>query len=164
MKHGIKKSRGFFYQYRFLFLFLFITINVFISIQGLLDADASSQVSSGVTEVIIDVVEGVVPPSQLTPDFYDFVVIFVRKGIGHIGLNFVSGLFLMMTLLGFAKSNLIEINFFIGGLLLSIYGESLQIFASGRGPMFEDIVYNFSGFLLSFILYYFLFNKKKVLH
>jgi VanZ family protein len=47
--------------------------------------------------------------------------------------------------------------------LLSIYGESLQMFASGRAPMLEDILYNFSGFLLSFILYYFLLNKKKVL-
>jgi VanZ family protein len=163
MKQALKKSGGFFYHYRFLFLFFFISINVFITIQGLLDADASSQVSSGVTEVIIDVVEGVIPPSQLTPDFYESIVIIVRKGIGHIGLNFVSGLFLMMTLLGFAESNRIEIYYFISGLLLSIYGESLQIFALGRGPMFEDIAYNFLGFLLAFILYYFLMNKKKVL-
>jgi VanZ family protein len=91
------------------------------------------------------------------------VFVFVRKGIGHIGLNFVSGLFLMMTLLGFVKTHLIEIIFFAGGLVLSIYGESLQFFASGRAPMLEDILFNYTGFLLSFILYYFLFNKKKVL-
>jgi VanZ family protein len=163
MKHIQKQPRGFFYRFRFFSLFLFISINIFITIQGLLDADTSSQVSSGVTEVIIDVVEGVVPPSQLTPDFYEFIVIFVRKGIGHIGLNFVSGLFLMMTLLGFVKTHLIEIIFFTGGLMLSMYGESLQLFASGRAPMLEDILYNYAGFLLSFILYYFLFNKKKVL-
>lgn len=155
------KFQPFFTKYKYVSLSLMIFMLGLITTQALLDAQQSSSVSSGLTQVIVEVIEVVVPSTSSDQDFYAYVAYWVRKGIGHVGLNSVTGLFLFSTLLGFIKPKNRLMSFFLISLLFSLYGEFLQVFAEGRAPMAEDVFYNFFGYILSLMVMLMVINRKK---
>jgi VanZ family protein len=151
----------FFYRQRFFSLTLLIIVLTFITFQAMLNAQQSTDVSSGLTQVIVDVIEVVIPSTNDNQDVYQSITYWVRKGIGHIGLNGVNGLFFLATLLGFFNFKHMPIFYFLGALIFSLYGELLQLFADGRAPMVEDVFYNLSGYILLFLFLTILLRNKK---
>ncbi|MFZ9704207.1 MAG: VanZ family protein, partial [Bacilli bacterium] len=80
---------------------------------------------------------------------------FVRKGIGHIGLNFLNGILGFLTFYTFAVTNKKRdylMLTFVVGLGLAFIFEGLQYFAPGRSPTFVDVVYNFMGYAFAQLL------------
>jgi uncharacterized protein YjdB/VanZ family protein len=97
----------------------------------------------------------IIPASLLTQDMIQSIYLFVRKGIGHIGLNFLNGILGFLTFYTFAVTNKKRdylILTFVVGLGLAFIFEGLQYFAPGRSPTFVDVVYNFIGYAFAQLL------------
>jgi uncharacterized protein YjdB len=112
----------------------------------------------------------VVPATLLTPDLISGIYVFVRKGIGHIGLNFINGIlgfFTFHAFYGRQKNRYLWISLTLG-LALGFIFEGLQYFAPGRTPDFLDVLYNVIGYTLAQLLMLLLiiilekFNHNKV--
>jgi uncharacterized protein YjdB len=96
----------------------------------------------------------VVPATLLTPDIISGIYVFVRKGIGHMGLNFINGLLGFLTFYAFSDhTNKRYLWMSISlGLGLGFFFEGLQYFAPGRTPDFLDVTYNVIGYTLAQLL------------
>ena len=82
----------------------------------------------------------VVPATLLTPDVISGIYLFVRKGIGHIGLNFINGILGFFTFYAFygpQKNRYFWMSLTLGFVLGFIF-EGLQYLAPGRTPDFEN--------------------------
>jgi VanZ family protein len=93
----------------------------------------------------------VVPATLLTPDVISGIYVFVRKGIGHIGLNFINGILGFFTFYAFygpQKNRYFWMSLTLGFVLGFIF-ESLQYFAPGRTPDFVDVIYNVIGYTVA---------------
>jgi uncharacterized protein YjdB len=98
----------------------------------------------------------IVPATILTPNLIAGIYVFVRKGIGHIGLNFINGFIGFITFYAFfinKKYNYIYMSLMLGVALGFIF-EGLQFFAPGRAPTFLDVIYNIIGYTFAQILLY----------
>jgi uncharacterized protein YjdB len=96
----------------------------------------------------------VIPATLLTPDVISGIYVFVRKGIGHIGLNFINGILGFFTFYAFngrQKNRYLWISLTLG-LVLGFIFEGLQYFAPGRTPDFLDVIYNVIGYTLAQLL------------
>ena len=91
------------------------------------------------------------PATLLTPDVISGIYLFVRKGIGHIGLNFVNGILGFLTFYAFygPQKNRYFWMSLILGLGLGLIFEGLQFFAHGRTPDFVDVIYNVIGYTVA---------------
>ena len=144
------------------FVILAIGINVFIIVEAGMSGSSSSQQSGWVAEIIAKVF-------HITPDenFHHIV----RKLVGHFSLYVVNGV--LTTLAAYYSliyRNMYKINLFLIiylglGVVLASISEFVQLLAQNRGPAFEDILINFSGFFLGggviFLITFFI-NKKRM--
>lgn len=93
----------------------------------------------------------VVPATLLTPNVISGIYVFVRKGIGHIGLNFINGILGFLTFYAFygpQKNRYFWMSLTLGFVLGFIF-EGLQFFAPGRTPDFVDVIYNVIGYTVA---------------
>ena len=93
----------------------------------------------------------VVPATLLTPDLISGIYVFVRKGIGHIGLNFINGILGFFTFYAFygpQKNRYFWMSLTLGFVLGFIF-EGLQYLAPGRTPDFVDVIYNVIGYTVA---------------
>jgi uncharacterized protein YjdB len=93
----------------------------------------------------------VVPATLLTPDVIAGIFLFVRKGIGHIGLNFINGILGFLTFYAFygpQKNRYFWMSLTLGFMLGFIF-EGLQYLAPGRTPYFVDVIYNVIGYTVA---------------
>jgi VanZ family protein len=96
----------------------------------------------------------VVPATLLTSNVISGIYFFVRKGIGHMGLNFINGVLGFLTFYAFdglAKKRYLWMSLSLG-LGLGFFFEGLQFFAPGRTPDFLDVLYNVIGYTLAQLL------------
>ena len=145
----------------FVFLALSIAINVFIIVEGAVDAEGSSSQSFGVTQLVINIFKAIAPDSRIATD-PDFAHHLVRKLVGHFGLFGVSGILTILTFIfgheDFDKMKVrIVINSSVLGLSVAFISELLQLTAPGRAFAFTDVLIDFSGYLLfggiTFLIY-----------
>ena len=144
------------------FIVLAIGINIFIIVEaGMSGSDSSSQ-SGWVAEIIAKIF-------HITPDenFHHIV----RKLVGHFSLYVVNGVLTTLAVYysliykSAYKINLYLIIYLVLGAILASISELVQLLAQNRGPAFEDILINFSGFFLGggvvFLITFFV-NKKRM--
>jgi len=91
----------------------------------------------------------ITPLPFLSPEQLAQFMTFVRKGIGHFSLNFINGIFGFFTFYTWMPDEKKRFLLFsaITGSLLAAFAESLQFFAPGRTPTWDDVIYNVSGYL-----------------
>jgi uncharacterized protein YjdB/VanZ family protein len=96
----------------------------------------------------------IIPASVFTPDVVSGIYLFVRKGIGHIGLNFINGFIGFVTFYAFLSHKKYQYFYMslLAGVALGFIFEILQFFAPGRMPAFLDVIYNVIGYSLAQIL------------
>ena len=136
---------------------LAIAINAYIIVHSCLDAQESTKAASGVVEVTEEVVN-TVSPGTITPENHDSFVTFVRKAFGHFGLFAISGLLsplaIYLSLNPFKWSRywiliVISLSF---GLAMGVLTETIQLSVPGRSGEFKDVLIDFSGYVLGFLI------------
>ena len=136
---------------------LAIAINAYIIVHSCLDAAQSTKAASGVVEVTEEVVN-TVSPGTITPENHDSFVVFVRKAFGHFGLFAISGLLsplaIYLSLNPFKWSRywiliVISLSF---GLAMGVLTETIQLSVPGRSGEFKDVLIDFSGYVLGFLI------------
>ena len=122
-----------------------------------LDAARSTQASNGVVEVAEDAVN-TVSPGTITPENHDSFASFIRKAFGHFGLFAVSGLLSSLAVYfafnpqKWSKYYLLIIISLGFGLSMGITTELIQLNVPGRSGEFRDVLIDFSGYLLGFLI------------
>ena len=136
---------------------LAIAINVYIIMHSCLDAVESSKASQGVVEVSEEVVN-TVAPGTVTPENHDSFATFIRKAFGHFGLFAISGLLSSLAIYfafnpwKWSKYYLLIIMSLGFGLLMGLTTELIQLNVPGRSGEFLDVLIDFSGYLLGFLI------------
>ena len=136
---------------------LAIAINIFIIVHSCLNASQSTEASSGVADLIKNIVNTIVP-GTITPENYGSFTNVIRKLIGHFGLFAVSGLlsslaiYLVFNPMKWSKYYLLIIMSLGFGLLMGITTELIQLNVPGRSGEFRDVLIDFSGYLLGFLI------------
>lgn len=134
-----------------------LAINVFIIVHSCLDASVSTEASSGVTEVVEEIINDI-KPGTITPENHDSFVTIVRKAFGHFGLFMVSGFFsslaFYLSISPFNKQKYYQIIIIAlaFGLLMGLITETIQLFVPGRSGEITDVLIDFSGYLLGFLI------------
>jgi uncharacterized protein YjdB len=87
----------------------------------------------------------------LSPEQLAQFMTFVRKGIGHFSLNFLNGVLGFLTFFTMFPANKKRFLVYSAftGAFLGAFAESLQFFAPGRSPTWDDVFYNVSGYLIA---------------
>ena len=122
-----------------------------------LDAAQSTEASSGVIEVTEEVVN-TVAPGTVTPENHDSFALFIRKAFGHFGLFSISGLlsslaiYLSIKPMKWSKNYLMIIISLVFGLFMGILTEVIQLNVPGRSGQFTDVLIDFSGYILGFLI------------
>ena len=136
---------------------LAVAINAYIIVHSCLDAAKSIEASQGVVQVSEDVVN-TVSPGTVTPENHDSFATFIRKLFGHFGLFMISGLLTSLAVyLAFnpkkwSKYYLLIIISLVFGLTMGITTELIQLNVPGRSGEFKDVLIDFSGYLLGFLI------------
>ena len=92
----------------------------------------------------------ILPAPLFSPAQWEAFLVFVRKGIGHFSLNMINGFLGFLTFYTYIDERkkyrdvLLSV---LVGVPLSAFFESLQFFAPGRTPAWEDVFYNTSGYV-----------------
>ena len=145
-----------------IFTILTAGINVFIIVHSCLDANASTQSSNNVAEVVEEIVN-TVAPNTITEANHDDFLTFVRKAFGHFGLFMISGLISPFAsyywFKYFDKNNdLINLLPAIGlGIIIAIATEIIQRFVPGRSGELTDVLIDLGGFVLGFSIIFVVF-------
>lgn len=140
-----------------IFSVIALAINAYIIIHSCLDAVQSTEASDGVVEVTEEVVN-TVAPGTITPDNHESFVSLVRKAFGHFGLFMVSGFFsslaFYLSISPFNKQKYYQIIIIAlaFGLLMGLITETIQLFVPGRSGEITDVLIDFSGYLLGFLI------------
>ena len=92
---------------------------------------------------------------------YDRINYLVRKILGHFLCFAATGFFGYLTVLAFffenRKKKILSLSSIaLIGLVLAFLSEFLQIFAGQRGPSFQDVMIDFSGYLSGMVLVFLL--------
>jgi len=136
---------------------LAIAINAYIIMHSCLDASKSTEASNGVVEIMENVINRV-SPGTITPENHDSFVTLIRKLFGHFGLFMISGLLSSLAIyiafnpLKWSKYYLLIIISLGFGLLMGITTELIQLNVPGRSGEFLDVLIDFSGYLLGFLI------------
>ena len=136
---------------------LAVAINAYIIFHACLDAAQSTQQSNGVVEVAEDTIN-TISPGTITPENHDSFATFIRKAFGHFGLFAISGLLSSLAIyfafnpLKWSKYYLLVIMSLGFGLLVGITTELIQLNVPGRSGEFLDVLIDFSGYLLGFLI------------
>jgi VanZ family protein len=140
-----------------IFSVIALAINAYIIIHSCLDAMQSTEASNGVVEVTEEVIN-TVAPGTITPENHDSFASFARKAFGHFGLFMVSGFFsslaFYLAISPFNKQKyyqiiIIALSF---GLLMGLVTETIQLYVPGRSGEITDVLIDFSGYLLGFLI------------
>ena len=132
-----------------------LAINVFIIVHSCLDASVSTEASSGVTEVVEEIINDIKPGTINETNYNDFAS-FIRKAFGHFGLFLISGfftslaLFLIINPFNNKKYYRIILIALSSGLLLALLTETIQLYVPGRSGELTDVLIDFGGYLLGF--------------
>lgn len=100
---------------------------------------------------------------------FDHINYIVRKVIGHFGVFLLDAVFGILTVFFFfgkgKRKYVLSLVFLILGLLIAMFSEFLQINAGNRGPSWNDVGIDFSGYFLgaivTFAICFFVQLKKK---
>ena len=136
---------------------LAVAINAYIIMHSCLDAAQSTQQSSGVVEVVEEAVN-TIAPGTITPENHDSFATFIRKAFGHFGLFTISGLLSSLAIyfafnpMKWSKYYLLVIMSLGLGLLMGITTELIQLNVPGRSGEFRDVLIDFGGYLLGFLI------------
>ena len=136
---------------------LAVAINAYIIFHACLDAAESTQQSNGVVEVAENTVN-TISPGTITPENHDSFATFIRKAFGHFGLFTISGMLTTLALFFVCNPykwyrNYLLIVMSLGfGLLIGITTELIQLNVPGRSGEFLDVLIDFGGYLLGFLL------------
>jgi VanZ family protein len=119
---------------------------VFAKSIGQTTITATSRMDGGIQAIFTI---NVVAPTFITENVIDAIHLFVRKGIGHVGLNFFNGILGFFTFYAFLSNrrSLYMTLSILTGIFLGFTFESLQFFAPGRSPEWLDGLYNTIGYL-----------------
>ena len=150
---------------------LAVAINAYIIMHSCLDAAASTEASNGVVEVSEEVVN-TISPGTVTPENHDSFATFIRKAFGHFGLFVISGLlsslaiYLSLNPQKWSKYYWLIIISLGFGLFMGSLTEIIQLNVPGRSGQFTDVLIDFGGYLLGFliillILFLIIRNKNK---
>ena len=137
------------------FCVIALAINVFIIVHSCLDASVSTEASSGVTEVVEEIINDIKPGTINETNYNDFAS-FTRKAFGHFGLFLISGfftslaLFLIINPFNNKKYYRIILIALSSGLLLALLTETIQLYVPGRSGELTDVLIDFGGYLLGF--------------
>lgn len=163
-------------KYKIISIILFsIYIGLFVGFvcMALEDSQKSTDTSSVVVDVVVDVVEAVTPSDYVVNK--EKVSLFTRKVIGHFGYNVLMGMVLMFAIYFlFRKDSFIYENkkylynygiiAILGSLLIAIISELLQLIPEGRSCEFKDMLIDYSGavfgIIISFIILLICFKIK----
>ena len=136
---------------------LAVAINAYIIMHSCLDASQSTEVSSGIVSLLENIVN-TIAPGTVTPENYGAFTNIVRKLVGHFGLFAVSGvlsslaIYLAFSPMKWSKYYLLIIMSLGFGLLMGITTELIQLNVPGRSGEFRDVLIDFSGYLLGFLI------------
>ena len=136
---------------------LAVAINVYIIVHSCLDAEASTEASSGVVETTEQIVN-TISPGTVTPENHESFASFIRKAFGHFGLFVISGLLtsiaLYLSLKNIKKMKphlIVAISIFFGFSMGAIT-ETIQMHVPGRSGEFTDVLIDFSGYILGMLI------------
>ncbi len=153
---------------KYILMVLLILIDIYIIYQSCLDSEQSSQTSLGVTKVIVELMDIVIPGDESIIDMYgiDSVHNFIRKLVGHFGLFFVIGIIsCIYFLISIDKITKCYMFHFLHGILLAIATEYIQTFIRGRAGSIIDVGIDVLGYLISslfvILIYYFIRSRKE---
>ena len=136
---------------------LALAINVFIIVHSCLNASESTNASNGVVEVLQNIINSIFP-NAITPSNHDAFAAFIRKAVGHFGLFMVSGsltslaIYLTLDPLKKFKYWMLIVMSLGFGLFMGILTEIIQLNVDGRSGEFTDVLIDFSGYLLGFLI------------
>ena len=136
---------------------LAVAINAYIIMHSCLDAAQSTEASNGVVEVSEEVVN-TISPGTVTPENHDSFATFIRKLFGHFGLFVISGLlsslaiYLSLNPQKWSKYYWLIIISLGFGLFMGALTEIIQLNVPGRSGQFTDVLIDFGGYLLGFLL------------
>ena len=122
-----------------------------------LDAAKSTEASNGVVQVSEDVVN-TVSPGTITAENHDSFASFIRKAFGHFGLFMISGLLSSLAIyfafnpFKWSKYWLLIVIALAFGLMMGIITELIQLNVPGRSGEFKDVLIDFSGYVLGFLI------------
>lgn len=115
-------------------------------------SEASSQLSSGVTQIIVDVIHTINPNLEIDLDTFRFII---RK-LAHFTEYFILALFVMNAL---RSSGICRSSFLIALIICVLYAisdEFHQMFVPGRGPSVRDVFIDSLGAFVGIVCFYFL--------
>ena len=136
---------------------LALLINAYIIMHSCLNATQSTDASKGVIETTEEIINDIKPGTINESNYSDFAT-FIRKAFGHFGLFSVSGFFtslaVFLTLYPFKCSKyympiILSLEF---GLLMGLVTETIQLGVDGRSGELTDVLIDFSGYILGFLL------------
>ena len=136
---------------------LAVAINAYIIMHSCLDAARSTEASNGVVEVAEEAVN-TVSPGTITPENHDSFATFIRKAFGHFGLFVISGLlsslaiYLSLNPQKWSKYYWLIIISLGFGLFMGSLTEIIQLNVPGRSGQFTDVLIDFGGYLLGFLI------------
>ena len=134
-----------------------LAINVFIIVHSCLDASASSGSSKGIVDFLKDIIN-TFANNAINETNYDSFTNFIRKAVGHFGLFFISGILTSLAIYLWCNAikgskywMLISITLEFG-LLMGLITETIQLNVPGRSGELLDVLIDFSGYLLGFLI------------
>lgn len=135
-----------------------IFLTVFIFIQSLLNAEASSEQSRMVVDLLTKIINGIAP-NTIDASNIDAFSNLIRKLVGHFLLFSLCGFFntwsLLLTMEMRRKLPIYGIVFsVILGLAVAIISESLQLLAQGRSGEMTDVLIDICGYAVGLIIIY----------
>ena len=138
-------------------ILLALLINAYIIMHSCLDAASSSESSKGVIDTTQEIINDIKPGTINESNYSDFAT-FIRKAFGHFGLFAISGfltslaVFLVINPFKWSKYYMPIILSLEFGLLMGLITELIQLNVSGRSGELMDVLIDFSGYLLGFLL------------
>ncbi len=132
---------------------LAVALDAFIIMHSCFDGDRSSQSSNSLVGVLVNVVN-FFQHDLINDSNIDVFTLLVRKGIGHFGAFFVSGMlntasiYLLMHKYKWYK-HLWGILMTLGlGIFMAALTEIIQLFVPERSGQFSDVIIDLTGYIL----------------
>lgn len=129
-------------------------------------ASESGEMSSGITEMVMETVEQILPVAETDFDQLEHII---RKN-AHFFIYLILGILVIHASGGSGSHSFKRIGLAVGiCILYAMSDEFHQLFISGRSGEFRDVLIDSSGASLGIILYWFAGkmlrrNKQKVFH
>ena len=143
---------------RWIIFGLTVLWTAYIIYHSFLDASASSGASEGLAKLLQNIIN-TFSPNAINESNIDAFHGFLRKFIGHFSFFVVDGLLVSWTIYLFGNEKLKTRQFYIGiiisltfGLLLASLTELIQLYTPGRSGEIKDVLIDFSGYLLGFLI------------